>query len=230
MENIASAHRKASKEASSAAALETQANEAFTPFQSRRSNNAIPNRTVLNFNNMIIDERRKLDELEKKAISLRKKVGVLSSKEEFRKDEEDPLADIKNRGKRVKAEKDMIEAIQNFYPFENNDDRELDGLPISEREKQLLFRRAERDRNKLIEENERLREQLNDDESRRLRNFDGIDSENMNITSDLQAWEIERDELESTIKRLQDTKAAIKEKIVVASPKKEERFDRSWLL
>ena len=117
------------------------------------------------------------------------------------------------------------------------------GLSDHEIEKKILFRKSEKDRTVLIAENKRLREIINSvdisvadgglsskesvSSSTQLPNQENIqeaanvdDGDLRGLINELNAWDIERDELDGQIDNLNDKKDELKRKIVKQKEKK----------
>lgn len=76
-----------------------------------------------------------------------------------------------------------------------------------EDEKSILFSKSEHDKAVLIEENKRLRDMII------ASNPSGADTESRTIVNELKAWEVERDDLEVKIDHLEDVVNSLRERI-----------------
>ena len=135
--------------------------------------------------------------------------------------------------------------------FESPDEEEelnTFGLSDHEIEKKMLFRKSEKDRKFLVAENKRLRDiinsvdiTVNDTTSREpLAKSNGIESLNgehikdvsnaddgdlRSLINELNAWDIERDELDGQIDNLNDKKEELKRKLQKQKEKKEKKLE-----
>jgi uncharacterized coiled-coil protein SlyX len=131
----------------------------------------------------------------------------------------------------------------NTSAVEDDEEEEMNtfGLSDHEIEKKMLFRKSEKDRTLLIAENKRLRDIINSVDmhlpdvmtsAKQLRGSSGNenldpaavsnldDGDLRGLINELNAWDIERDELDGQIDNLNDKKDALKRKIQKQKEKK----------
>lgn len=244
------------------------ASSRFDIGNSNITSNTIKSRTSTAFHTMIIDERRKLDMIEKKIKDILKKVGVLDPKEMYNNGKsngtEDRLLQIersmsssssstssKEKGSATprrasvsfRAAVENAKSIQPFSPkgfskgsmkiseeSEEDSEETLLAMTEAEREKRLLFKKAEHDRLSLISENEKLRHQL-ESLSIHESTIANCHTDLTSIVNDLNAWELERDDLDGEIDRLLDLRDTLKQNLIekgrVFSPVNDD--ENEWL-
>jgi hypothetical protein len=113
---------------------------------------------------------------------------------------------------------------------EEDEEEEMNtfGLTDHEIEKKLLFRKSEKDRTVLIGENKRLRDIINSVDmsgmqSPRSSGFEAVnldDGDLRGLINELNAWDLERDELDGQIDNLNDKKDEMKRKLLKQKEKK----------
>jgi hypothetical protein len=105
-------------------------------------------------------------------------------------------------------------------PYLDDEGENTIGLSKQEIERRQLFRKSEADRLQLIEENQRLRNEINQESAKvynRNPEHNGGDSNLSYVISELNRWDVERDELDAHIDRLNAQKEELLQKLALTS-------------
>jgi hypothetical protein len=165
----------------------------------------IKSKVIQNFYNLLIDERRKIESLEEEISLFRSTLGPLSNKEFYLSAED---VGSKKQKQKSTLTTETIEPVINYYPFKAFDiEKKLDSnLSGPEAHKQRVIQKVEADKLALTSENRRLRESI----SEKDHHLYVIESSDIKqVLSEISKSEIECDELDNQIKKMELYKEAL---------------------
>jgi hypothetical protein len=165
------------------------------------------------FYRQLVDERRKLDDLQVQIDRIRSTLDEESAGDGEGSALESLVPQFSGGGGGRRKSIKVRSVLESTKPSTATVKRPSIAAMVFERmepvedEKTTLFNKSEHDKSLLIEENKRLRDLII------TSNPSGADTESRTIINELKAWELERDDLEAKIDHLEDVANSLRERI-----------------